>query len=100
VERLLERAGRGDRIASYQVCDWATPLPADVLMGRRYPGEGVIDFAAMTRAVTSAGYTGDVEVEIFNQSIWDAPWASVIGRTAEAFGESVGAYLPAEAPAR
>ena len=39
----IERAGREGRIATYQVCDWKTPLPADVLLGRHYPGDGVID---------------------------------------------------------
>src|SRR5690606_27097001 len=63
----IARAGREGRIATYQVCDWKTPLPADVLLARHYPGEGVIDFASLTRAVIEAGYEGDVEVEIFNQ---------------------------------
>ena len=41
----IERAGREGRIATYQVCDWKTPLAADVLLSRHYPGDGVIDFA-------------------------------------------------------
>ena len=41
----IARAGAGARIASYQVCDWATPLESDVLLSRHYPGDGVIDFA-------------------------------------------------------
>jgi len=60
----IARAGREGRIASYQVCDWRTPLEADVLLSRHYPGEGVIDFGAFTRAVLDAGYTGQIEVEI------------------------------------
>ena len=35
-------------------------------------GDGVIDFATIGRWVRDAGYTGDVEVEIFNREIWDA----------------------------
>ena len=81
----IARAGASGRIASYQVCDWATPLPADVLLARHYPGDGVIDFAAFTTAVETAGYTGDIEVEIFNEAIWDAPWPEVVARTASAF---------------
>ncbi|TXN31060.1 sugar phosphate isomerase/epimerase family protein [Lacisediminihabitans profunda] len=89
----IRRAGAGRRIASYQVCDWATPLPEDVLLARHYPGDGVIDFAPITAAVTAAGYTGDVEVEIFNQGIWDSPAAEVVARTVESFGEAVGIHL-------
>ncbi|TFB67704.1 sugar phosphate isomerase/epimerase [Cryobacterium sp. Hz9] len=90
----IARAGAGGYIASYQVCDWATPLPADVLLARHYPGDGVIDFEAITRAVLAAGYTGDIEVEIFNQDIWDAPAAEVVARTIASFGTSVGVHLP------
>lgn len=89
----IERAGGEGRIASYQVCDWRTPLAADVLLSRHYPGDGVIDFAGFTRAVEAAGYRGDIEVEIFNQEIWDAPWPEVAARTAAAFDDVVAAEL-------
>jgi sugar phosphate isomerase/epimerase len=95
----IARAGASGRIASYQVCDWATPLPADVLLARHYPGDGVIDFAAFTEAVEAAGYAGDIEVEIFNQAIWDAPWPEVVARTAESFGRTVAPHLAASVTA-
>jgi len=65
-------ARAGARIASYQVCDQLHPLPADVLLGRAMMGDGVIDFRPMTAAVAAAGYTGDIEVEIFNADVWAA----------------------------
>ena len=68
----LARAGREQRIAGFQVSDFLVPLPADVLLGRAMMGDGVIDFGPLCRAVTKAGYTGDVEVEIFNADIWAA----------------------------
>ncbi|HLU30846.1 MAG TPA: sugar phosphate isomerase/epimerase family protein [Acidimicrobiia bacterium] len=71
----IERAG--NRIFSYQVCDWLDPLP-DVLMGRGMMGDGVIDFRRFTQAVTAAGYTGPVEVEIFNDEVWNTPGAEVV----------------------
>jgi len=89
----IARAGREGRIASYQVCDWVTPLPADVLLGRGQPGDGSIDFAPMTRAVADAGYTGDIEVEIFNQAIWNAAPQNTIQRTVDAFSEHVAPHL-------
>jgi sugar phosphate isomerase/epimerase len=85
----IARAGASGRIASYQVCDWVTPLPQDVLLARGMMGDGHIDFATLTRAVDAAGYRGDVEVEIFNQAIWDADPASVVARTVRAFAENV-----------
>jgi sugar phosphate isomerase/epimerase len=78
-------AGAGERIASYQICDWLTPLPADVLLGRGIPGDGHIDFTTITRAVTSAGYTGDIEVEIFNQQVWDTDPDMVLATIADRY---------------
>ncbi|HEX4817928.1 MAG TPA: sugar phosphate isomerase/epimerase [Nonomuraea sp.] len=66
----IARAGR--RIASYQVCDYLHPLPADLLLARGMMGDGVIDFPPITRAVLDAGYSGDIEVEIFNADVWAA----------------------------
>jgi sugar phosphate isomerase/epimerase len=86
----VRRAGRGGRIASYQVCDWITPLPPDALLARGMMGDGHIDFPAVTWLVTGAGYGGDVEVEIFNQAIWDADPTEVATRTAKAFDAYVG----------
>lgn len=89
----IARAGRSDRVASYQVSDWVTPMPADLLLGRGQPGDGHIDFSALTRAVDAAGYTGDVEVEIFNERIWNAPYSDTLKRTIDAVSAHVAPYL-------
>ncbi|MER7992948.1 sugar phosphate isomerase/epimerase family protein [Micromonospora chalcea] len=68
VWRQIARAGT--RIASFQICDFLTPLPTDVLLGRGMMGDGHIDFPPLRRAVEAAGYSGDVEVEIFNAEVW------------------------------
>ncbi|MEU1812053.1 sugar phosphate isomerase/epimerase family protein [Micromonospora aurantiaca (nom. illeg.)] len=85
VWRQIARAGA--RIASFQVCDFLTPLPADVLLGRGMMGDGHIDFPPLRRAVEAAGYTGDVEVEIFNAEVWatdpDRVLATMIARYVE-----------------
>lgn len=83
LEVQIARAGAEDRIASYQVCDWILPLAADPLLSRGYMGDGYVDFRSITQWVTAAGYTGDVEVEIFNQAIWDDD-ADVVVRTVAA----------------
>ena len=90
----IARAGREGRIATYQVCDWKTPLPVDVLLSRHYPGDGIIDFGSLTQAVVATGYDRDIEVEIFNADIWAQDPAEVVRRTAESFGEAVSPHLP------
>lgn len=77
----IARAGREGRISAYQMCDWVTPLPADVLLGRGHVGDGHIDFAPITQAVLAAGYEGHAEVEIFNQAVWDTDPATTVGET-------------------
>ena len=89
----IARAGRESRIATYQVCDWKTPLPADVLLSRHYPGDGIIDFASLTQAVAATDYDRDIEVEIFNADIWAQDPAEVVRRTAESFARTVSPHL-------
>ena len=84
----IARAGR--RIASFQVCDWVLPLPADTLLGRGHLGDGCIDFGPVTAAVTAAGYDGDVEVEIFNAEVWDAPADQTAATVKERFAAVLG----------
>ncbi|MGV9600456.1 sugar phosphate isomerase/epimerase family protein [Streptosporangium sandarakinum] len=86
---LAQIARAGERIASYQVCDHLHPLPADVLLGRGVMGDGVIDFAPLTRAVSEAGYTGDIEVEIFNADVWAADPDEVLARVKARFAELI-----------
>jgi sugar phosphate isomerase/epimerase len=86
-------ARAGERIVSYQVCDWITPLPADSLLARGMMGDGHIDFPAFTRAVAAAGYTGDVEVEIFHADVWAAPGDQVIATIARRYVELVQPHL-------
>ena len=85
----IARAGR--RIVSFQVCDWVLPLPADTLLGRGHLGDGCIDFAPIAAAVAAAGYSGDVEVEIFNAEIWDAPPDQTAAKVRERFANAFGA---------
>lgn len=70
LEQQIARAGRGGRISSYQVSDWILPLDEDTLNSRGYVGDGYIDFPTISRWVAASGYSGDVEVEIFNKDIW------------------------------
>ncbi|MFC7493603.1 MULTISPECIES: sugar phosphate isomerase/epimerase family protein [unclassified Nocardioides] len=89
----LERAGREQRIASYQVCDFNLPIAADALLSRGIMGDGVVDLPAITRLVHATGYAGDVEVEIFNQQVWDTDPDAVVARVAERYAELVAPAL-------
>jgi len=80
----------GSRIAGYQVSDFALPLPEPENMnGRLFPGEGTTDLAPMTVAVRTAGYTGPVEVEIFNDDVWSLPLDVIVSRTVDSFERHV-----------
>jgi sugar phosphate isomerase/epimerase len=87
----IERAG--DRIVSYQVGDWITPMAADSLLSRGMMGDGHIDFAAFTTSVADAGYRGDIEVEIFNQQVWDAPGGEVVATMLRRYVEVIEPHL-------
>ncbi|WP_231640744.1 sugar phosphate isomerase/epimerase [Nocardiopsis sp. NRRL B-16309] len=78
----IARAGAGGRIASFQACDWELPIPSDALLGRGMVGDGHADVRGLRRAVDAAGYTGDIEVEIFNERVWSADGDEVIATVA------------------
>ena len=88
----IARAGREGRLASFQVCDFNLPIAADALLSRGMMGDGVIDFSAITSWVRDAGYTGPIEVEIFNQEIWDADGDKTLATLKERFAELVLPY--------
>jgi len=74
----IARAGQENRLTAYQVCEWNLPIAADALLSRGMMGDGHIDFATIGRWVIRAGYTGDIEVEIFNADIWAADGDQVL----------------------
>jgi sugar phosphate isomerase/epimerase len=82
----IERA-RGS-IVGFHVSDWPVPLPG-ILMGRAMMGDGVIELRRMREAVDAAGYDGPIEVEIFNQEIWEAEQSELLKLTKQRFVEFV-----------
>ncbi len=85
-DRVYDEIARaGDRIASFQLADWVTPLPAGVLTGRALPGDGCIDIGRLWQAVAAAGYAGPIEVEVFNTDLWALPGEEVLRRTVQAW---------------
>lgn len=76
------------KILGYHVSDWIVPTP-DLLMGRGMMGDGVIDLRKIRSAVEKAGYTGPIEVEIFNEEIWNRPGDEVLNQIKERYLEFV-----------
>ncbi|MDT0486976.1 sugar phosphate isomerase/epimerase family protein [Streptomyces doebereineriae] len=81
----IARAGAGGRIHTFQLADWTTPLPEGVLNGRGQIGDGSIDMREWQRYVEAAGYTGAIEVELFNDALWARDGREVLAETAERF---------------
>ena len=89
----IERAGHQGRISTYQICDWILPLTANTLNSRGLSGDGYIDFPTITRWVSEAGYTGPVEVEIFNENLWIQPVRQIVDAISARYVDLVEPYL-------
>ena len=85
----IARAGRERRLAYYQVCDWLLPFKKVALNSRGHVGDGYIDFPTISGWVRDAGYTGDIEVEIFNEEIWAAPGHETLATMTQRYTEHV-----------
>ncbi|MBA4860552.1 sugar phosphate isomerase/epimerase [Streptomyces sp. PSKA54] len=81
----IARAGAAGRIHTFQLADWTTPLPEGVLNGRGQIGDGAIDMREWRGYVEAAGYTGPIEVELFNDGLWARDGKEVLAETAERF---------------
>ncbi|MFF8903543.1 sugar phosphate isomerase/epimerase family protein [Streptomyces olivaceoviridis] len=85
----IARAGAAGRIHTFQLADWTTPLPEGVLNGRGQLGDGAVDMREWKRRVEAAGYTGPIEVELFNERLWARDGREVLAETAQRFVEHV-----------
>jgi sugar phosphate isomerase/epimerase len=81
----IARAGATGRIHTFQLADWTTPLPEGVLNGRGQLGDGSIDMREWKAHVEAAGYTGPIEVELFNDGLWSRDGREVLTETAARF---------------
>lgn len=85
-EAIAQASGR---ILGYHVNDWIIPLLHPVLHGRGMMGDGVIELRKIRQAVEEAGYTGPIEVEIFNERIWRMPGDDVLALMKKRYLETV-----------
>jgi sugar phosphate isomerase/epimerase len=65
----IKRMGEARRIFALHVCDWLVPT-RDLLNDRGMMGDGVVDIPRIRNQVEAAGYSGQVEVEIFSAMDW------------------------------
>jgi sugar phosphate isomerase/epimerase len=72
------------RIFGFHANDWLPPKP-DLLLSRTMMGDGPIEIRRIREAVDAAGYGGPIEVEIFNQDVWNAPGDEVLALTKERY---------------
>lgn len=82
----IARAGR--RIFAFHVSDWLVPTNS-LLMSRGLMGQGVIEIRRLRQAVEVAGYDGPIEVEIFNQEVWQMPAREVIQKIRACYLDAV-----------
>jgi sugar phosphate isomerase/epimerase len=78
-------ARAADRVFSFQLADWTTPLPAGVLNGRGQLGDGAVDLRAWRERVDAAGYDGPIEVELFNDELWRLDGVELLAEVARRF---------------
>ncbi len=86
IEQSIAKAA--GRIAGFHVCDVLVPIP-DPLLARALPGEGPVDHRHLRSCVEAAGYTGPIEVEIFNADLWNRPGSEVLNDVIASYREHV-----------
>lgn len=84
--RQIARAS--GRIFGFHANDWLSPKP-DLLLSRGIMGDGPIKIRRIREAVDEAGYTGPIEVEIFNQDTWNTPGDDTLALMKERYAACV-----------
>jgi sugar phosphate isomerase/epimerase len=83
-DQIEQAAGR---IIGFHIDDWKpNTLPH---MSRVMMGDGVIELRRIRTAVDEAGYSGPIEVEIFNETYWNMPGDEVLELMKERYVEHV-----------
>jgi len=87
---IADRVARlGDRIFGVHMCDWPAQQPRS-LSDRVLPGDGLIDLAAMLKAIDQTGYRGAYCLEIFSDenlsdSLWKQDFTQVVEKGRKGF---------------
>ncbi len=84
LEVELQLAGAQGWIHAFHVCDWKIQQ-TDVLNDRGLMGDGCIDLRGMRSMVEAAGFTGDIEVEVFSNRYWAMEQNEYLAQVIQAF---------------
>jgi sugar phosphate isomerase/epimerase len=87
-ELYAEISRSAGRIVGFHIDDWPVPNPNPVL-SRAMTGDGVIELRRIKTAIDEAGYTGPIEVEIFNPTYWEMPGDEVLQLMKSSYVEHV-----------
>lgn len=87
-EVFVQITAAAGHILGFHVCDWLVPT-TDLLLSRGMMGEGVIELRRLRAAVEAAGYSGPIEVEIFNQDLWQLPGDEILRQVCTRYLEHV-----------
>lgn len=82
----IARCGRNGNLAAFHVCDWLTPT-RDFLNDRGLMGDGCINIREIRGWAEQAGFSGDVEVEIFSTEAWATDQDTWLARIITAYRE-------------
>jgi len=84
----IERCGAAQRILAFHVSDWLTPT-RDLLNDRGIMGDGCIPIRTIREQVVRAGFDGQIEVEIFSNSLWASDQRRYLDRIIDAYRRHV-----------
>ncbi len=88
LDEELARAGRLGLLHAFHVCDWKV-RQEDVLNDRGLMGEGCIDLPAIRASIEAAGFSGDIEVEVFSTRHWAGDQSAWLQRIIAAYRDHV-----------
>ncbi|MHB1599605.1 MAG: sugar phosphate isomerase/epimerase family protein [Acidimicrobiales bacterium] len=81
-------ASAAGNVLGVQLADWLAP-PPHPLEGRGMLGDGTIELRRFLELADTTGYTGPVEVEIFNREVWQADPTETLAVVARRYAEHV-----------
>ena len=83
-----EIARAAGRILGFHVSDWVLPIEGG-LTSRGMMGDGTIDLPGLTRAVSAAGFDGDIEIEIMSDDLWALEPEVLLDRCIDRFDATI-----------
>ena len=84
LEQEIIRCGQAGALMAFHVCDWRTPT-REFLNDRGLMGEGCINIPQIRSWVETAGFNGDIEVEIFSTELWTTDQHQFVERIKKAY---------------